>query len=169
MVTSIHRNRTIGTADGIDPLRCARSRSGYRNVYYVGRDLDGRDVWKARVKRGGYLRDLPGSRSTSIAVPVEKVRQWYRETFGPNWMQALKVRKHNPHKVTWSEKYQAYRASVWVEGQREEVVRLRRKGRRWVLTDRLALFLTRDEARRGVRRYMELRFGIFAAVLQWRG
>ena len=62
--------------------------------------------------------------------------------------------------------------NLWLKvlGRREEVWALRR-GRRnaWHTTDALAVFPTAAAARAGIRRYLRLRYGLFAGCVLRRG
>lgn len=150
-------------------MRC-RSASGFRNVYFHKRDKAGRDIYVARVKwRGSRAINLPGSRSPQPRVCAQFVVRWYAERFGDRWPEVLRARKTNPFQVRKSKKYKGYVAAVWVEGRREEVLHMTPlKRNRWQVTEWLAVFATRDEARRGVWVYLARRYGLFGAVLLWR-
>ena len=103
---SLH-SQPVVTSVCIDPLRvpehgdggrgrgCSPS-SGYRNVYWVAKNHDGADVWSARVKVGGTMRTVPGSRSTDPRRAAQKVAEWYAERFGADWGEVLRGRKRNP-------------------------------------------------------------------------
>jgi hypothetical protein len=168
---STDRSRPDVTTDPTAPLRSRRCASGYRGVYRCHhRDhLTGRHVWVARVKRGGTLRTLPGTRSTDPRQCAKAVAAWYAAEFGPDWPAALAARKVNPFSVRYSAKHRGHVAAVWVCGRREEVVVLRRRKRdRHVPTEELEAFGSAQAAREGVRRYLTLRYGLLAGVIAWR-
>lgn len=150
-------------------LYTARSRSCYRNVYVSRRDEYGNLIYVGKVKSGGVLRVLPGSRSADPRECARKVLEWYRDHFGANWRGALACRKVNPYSVRRSPRWGGYVASVWVLGRREEVVELARLPRdRWRPTARLAVFASAAEARAGLRRYLVRRYGLLAPFVLWR-
>jgi hypothetical protein len=154
----------------IGPLRCRTAESGFRNVYRHRIDPAGNPVWVARVKLGGCLYNIPGSRSTQPHVTARFVARWYAETFGDNWRAVLATRKINPFQIRESKRFGGFIAAVWVIGNREEVVVMQRlKRNRWRPTEKIAVFETREDARRGIRRYLLLRYGLFASVVAWKG
>jgi hypothetical protein len=158
----------------IAPLRAARrhaTSSGFRNVYFCGRDEYGHAVYKARVKVGRVLSDLPGSRSTQPHVVALRVAEWYARTFGPNWQQVAKYRKCNAFMVRYSASLGGYTVRVWVLGRPEEVVELQRvrgRGDVWRVTEDRAVFGDRTSARRGMRLYLRRRYGLFATLVLYR-
>jgi hypothetical protein len=167
--TFISSKGDTSSTSQVDLLRC-RSSSGYRNVYFHKRDKQGRDIYVARVKWGGSrAQNLPGSRSPQPRACAQFVVRWYAERFGDKWPEVLQARKVNPFQVRKSKKYGGYVAAVWVEGRREEVVWMKPlKRNKWEVTDWLDVFATREDARRGVWRYLSRRYGLFGAVLLWR-
>ena len=168
MRTCVFTNRSHSVSSQIDPLRC-RSESGFRNVYRSKLNAAGCVIYVARVKQHGVLKAIPGSRSTQPHVCAKFVAQWYADKFGANWPAVLRGRKTNPFQVRRSAKYGGFVAAVWVEGQREEVIVMRKlKRNRWEATDDLAVFPTRALAVRGVWAYLARRYGLFGSVLLWR-
>lgn len=161
---AIHRTHT----SQIDPLRC-RSESGFRNVYRAKVNAAGVTVWVAKVKVGGVLKALPGSRHPQPHVCAGFVARWYADRYGPRWPDVLRARKVNPFLVRRSQRYGGFVAAVWVEGRREEVIVMKKlKRNRWEAGDDLAVFPSRAAALRGVWVYLARRYGLFGSVLLWR-
>lgn len=160
----------------IEPLRNEQRPSGFRGVYRDNKDRYGNYRYLAKVKRGGVLRTLPGSSSIDPRVAALALATWYAAEFGPNWPLALAARKTRAHRVRYSRAHRGYVACVWVMGTREEVCILKRRGcgtgagrRFWFApTGKLEVFGSVAEARAGVRRYLVLRYGLFARVVAWR-
>lgn len=169
MVARAVTSTSGSSSDCIAALSCHTARSGYRGVCRASRNAEGVDVWRAYVKECGVKRDL-GVRSPDRQVCARAVAAWYAAEFGPDWPRAVAARKRNPFAVRRSPKYGGYVAAVWVLGRREEVWALRR-GRRnaWHTTDALAVFPTAAAARAGIRRYLRLRYGLFAGCVLRRG
>ena len=161
---------TAGIAtDCTDVLRSDRCESGYHGVYRAYRRPNGRTWWIAKVKRGGTSHELPGCRSMNPRECARALVRWYATEFGPSWPAVLAARKVNPFSIRKSLRHGGYVAAVWVCGSREEVCVLARRRRdRWVPTDRLAVFASAGEARRGLRRYLVLRWGLLAPFICYR-
>jgi hypothetical protein len=164
----------------ISVLRC-RSESGYRNVYYARKSRDGLPVWVARVKRGGRLTSLPGSRSTDPRESARHVLRWYRQEFGEQWRRALVGRKRPAVLVRrHPDQRGRYYAVLWIEGKRHEVVSLRRvpiprrlMGRgpceRWERDpDALVAFWSREQAKHGAWLYAARLLGLQAYTAIYR-
>ena len=166
--SSNHTSSSGCSARDVDALRRSNS-SGFLNVYPAGTDLSGVRYFKAKVKRAGRTYTIPGSRNPEAWRCAQAVVQWLKEEFGDDWRRVLEQRKHNAFAVRYSAKYGGFVAAVWVMGQREEVVVLRRRKRDlWEPTARLAVFATKDGAREGIKRYMRLRYGLLSPFVQYR-
>jgi len=169
-----HNLASIRPSEAVAVLRVPRRgprSSGYRNVYYAGQNSDGVPVWKARVKQGRRLRHIPGSASTQPREAALHVLRWYLETFGECWRDVLRGRKRNPWQWWWSESRGKYLARVWVMGEPHEVAQLRRvrgRGDWWIPTDALEEFDTPEQAKAGIRRYVNRRYGLLGFLLVWR-
>lgn len=165
----------------IAPLRSRHAISGYRGVYPKGFTETGETVYVARFKFGGSFlgptfhgrgggRIIPNSKSTQPHVCAVYVAQKYEEVFGPNWREVLAARSLRTWQVRFSEKRQGFVASVWVHGNREEVVALRMRSRkarrgkrrlsqRWSKTERLAVFPSTEAAKSGIQIYLARLYG----------
>lgn len=184
---------TIVPSEAVACLRSPRSASGYRNVYCVGTDENGHAVYKARVKRGGVLQHVEGSRSGLPHVSALYVARWYEERFGPRWQDVLRWRKRAPYDVR-RVKSGGYAVTAHVEGKPQPVVRLEWVARwkvvlrdgagrvvgvrvvrsprgRWqpVEGNPVAVFPTRRAALEGMRLYLRRLYGIFAEAILYRG
>lgn len=163
----------------LDCLRTAQSASGFRNVYVAAKSEYGSIVYVAKVKLGGRLLAVPGSRHPQPHVCAGFVLDWYREKFGANWKAVLKGRKRNPYRTWHSEKWGGWCAAVWLWGERVEVRQLRRgdwrrlqqggKAARRVLARPPAVFPGPAEARRAARAFARGVWGVFAPAALWRG
>ena len=168
MVARLNTNASNSSSDCIAALRCSAA-SGYLGVCRASKGASGEWIWRAYVKAGGRKIDLR-CRSTDRTVCARAVAAWYAAEFGPDWAKAVKGRKRNPFAVRYSPRYGGYVAAVWVLGRREEVWALKRgKRNRWQTTDDLAVFPTAKAARDGLRRYLRLRYGLFAGWVLRRG
>jgi hypothetical protein len=158
----------------IAPLRTVRRHSrssGYRGVYFHTKNADGIDVYAAHIKRAGRLHRIPGSDSTQPHICALYVARWYESEFGPQWRDALRSRwGRRPWHIRKSKWLGGYVATVWVLGEPERVVKLRKcKRNTWRLTERTAVFATAEEARRGMRLYLRRRFGLLEECVLYRG
>lgn len=166
MSVRTHISSTSGprTSACIDPLRCRSSASGYRNVYFAKKDRNGVAIYVARVKRGGALMTLRGSRSPQPHKCAEHVARWYEREFGPDWAEVLAARKLTPWALVAAGG--AWKACVWVEGAREWVTVTEKRPRNaWKVTGRVALFPTRAAAREGIAVYLARAYGLFGPLL----
>lgn len=124
-------------AAGAERLRCARSASGYRNVYESGR------FYVAKVKENGRLVALKGSRSLHPHQAAAHVVAWYAARFGDGWPFALADRKRCYWRVRHSERWGGWVLTVWADGRAQVA---RHKDDRGRLTDRPMVFPTRAAA-----------------------
>jgi hypothetical protein len=158
----------------VAPLRCRSSASGFRNVYLSDTGGEGVQIYKARVKRGGALLNLPGSASPTAIRCAVHVARWYQGEFGPQWASVLAARKINPFEIRESKLFGGFIAVAYVLGERtpiERLVRLpRRFGKdRWqTLPGQYEVFQSREAAKEGMRRYLRRLFGVFSGVVLWR-
>ena len=167
-------------------LACLRAsnESHYRNVYVAGKDSLGRIRYVAKVKAGGRLRCLPGSRSTLPEESALAVVRWYERTFGAGWREALLARKRKPWRVWRSRARGGWCAAVWLYGRRVEVRRLRGR-RRWHVraegplagrlvyrrfreSDAPLVFPSRAAARDGIRRFVAGLLNLRCTCAVWR-
>jgi hypothetical protein len=95
----------------VDALRCITAASGFRNVYESGR------FFVAKVKYGGRLRTLRGSRSLHAHQAAAHVVRWYKDNFGNRWRAALANRKRRYWRVSRSRKYGGWIVTVWGNGK----------------------------------------------------
>jgi hypothetical protein len=98
----------------VEALRChgsATAKSTYRNVY---ESRNGSFV--AKVKEGGRLFTVPGSRKPQASRTAVSVLRWYRARFGANWRAAVASRK----RLYWSVRRDAalggWVLGVWADG-----------------------------------------------------
>ncbi|VTT99008.1 unnamed protein product [Gemmataceae bacterium] len=158
--------RTTAPPPGVDHLRCWSSGTGYRNVYRHESNAGG--VWYvAKVKYGGRLRVLAGSRSRSPRATAAAVVAWYRRRYGDRWPDALRWRKFNARKVWYSRKRGGFLAAVWLWGDRCEVRRLTRGGDVRPGAPPV-VFQTRAEAVAACRAFAADRWGLFGPAALWR-
>jgi hypothetical protein len=165
----------------IAPLRSRHAQSGFRGVYQKGCTRDGHPVYVAKFKLGGSFLGptwngrggglpIPDSHSTQPHVCALFVAKKYMEVFGERWREVLLARKLRTWQARYSEKRGGFVASVWVHGNREEVVCLRARNRkarrgkrhlacRWSKTDRLVVFSSVDAAKAGIQIYLERLYG----------
>ena len=146
----------------------ASNESHYRNVYVAGKDSLGRLRYVAKVKSGGKLRCLPGSRSTSPEESAAAVLRWYERTFGAAWAEALLARKRTPWRVWKNRRLGGWCARVWLWGVPVEVPAWRVVRRRVVRSGRLAVWPTREAARAGLWRFVRDTLGLLSLVAVWR-
>ena len=151
-------------------LACLRAsnESHYRNVYVAGKDSLGRIRYVAKVKAGGRLRCLPGSRSTLPEESAIAVVRWYERTFGPGWREALLARKRKAWRVWKCRRAGGWCARVWLWGVPVEVPAWRVVRRRVVRSGRLAVWPTREAARAGLWRFVRDTLGLLSLVAVWR-
>ena len=156
------------TKDDLQLLRLStRGETGFRNVYVCGKDSFGNTRYHAKVKTGGTLRALPGSRSIHPTHSAMCVLAWYRAVYGDAWRDALCARKRIPWCV-WREKSGYWHAAVWLWGGRVNVPPHEVKKKRVVTGSGLAAFSTRRDAERGLWRYVRDTLGLLAGVAVWR-
>lgn len=141
-----------------DPLRVPvdgdRS-SGYRHVYYRGRDLQGRDIWAGKVKIGRHVYPVPDSRHRHPRDSAKAVARWYFERYGSAWAVHLNRSHKRPWAVRYSERLGGWCARIWVEGAPVEVpaVRFKRHRCRW-RAGSLGVWDSREDAVRAARRWL---------------
>lgn len=121
----------------VDVLRTTRTESGFLNVYAS------RHVWVAKVKEGGRLTAIPGSRQPTPQQSAAFVVAWYQARFGPAWRYALRNRKRPYWRVNYSAKYGGWILKVWANGLATEVREPSESGR---ATDRPLSFALRSSA-----------------------
>lgn len=124
-------------SDEIIALRTSRTESGFLNVYAS------RNVWVAKVKEGGRLTTIPGSRQPTPQQAAAYVVAWYKARFGDAWWVALTNRKRPYWKVEWWDKYGGYILTVWANGR---AVTVREAGKNGRATDRPHVFPLRSVA-----------------------
>jgi hypothetical protein len=101
--------RLVPAAD-VDALRCHTAASGFRNVY-----LSRNGHFVAKVKEGGRLYTVPGSRHPTPQQSACYVVAWYKARFGARWREAARVRKRLPWRV-WRAPG-GWTLSVWSDGR----------------------------------------------------
>jgi hypothetical protein len=98
-------------SEEIDILRTTRTESGFLNVYAS------RHVWVAKVKEGGRLQAIPGSRQPTPQQAAAFVVAWYQARFGEDWRYAIGCRKRNYWKVKYSPRFRGWTVTVWANGR----------------------------------------------------
>lgn len=121
----------------IDALRTSRTESGFLNVYAS------RNVWVAKVKEGGRLTAIPGSRQPHPHQSAAFVVAWYKARFGAAWQLAIRNRKRPYWQVRYSERYGGWILRIWANGIATEVREAGANGRP---TDRPQTWPLRCEA-----------------------
>lgn len=94
----------------VDCLRCHTAASGFRNVYVSGR------YYVAKVKEGGVLRTIPGSRSAQAHQCALHVVAWYKARFGRGWEWAIRRRKAPYWNATYDPELNGFVLSCWLSG-----------------------------------------------------
>lgn len=120
-----------------------RTPSGFRGVYYAASDQYGVPRYVAKVRCGGVLRCLPGSRSIDARVTATVLLAYYEKTFGPTWRDALQARKRRAWRVWHSPRRRGWLARLFLRGRPVEVTDP-------ADPDSLAVFPTRDAALAGL-------------------
>ena len=110
-------------SDDLGALRTSRTVSGYLNVYAS------RHVWVAKVKEGGRLMAIPGSRQPMPHQAAAFVVAWYRARFGDSWKVALANRKRPYWQVKYSRRYGGWILRIWANGVATEARRAGADGR----------------------------------------
>ena len=98
------------------------SETGFKSVYVATKDTLGRLRYIAKIKSGGKLRCLPGSRSYDPRETAGCVVRWYERTFGPGWREALLARKRTPWRLWFSRSRGGWCARAWLRGRPAEVL-----------------------------------------------
>jgi len=101
---------TLVPASLVDSLRSHTAASGFRNVYQAG------SGWLAKVKEGGRLYTIPGSRQPTPQQAAAFVVAYYRNRYGRRWRWALAARKRVYWRVRRTEA--GWVVDVWVRGVR---------------------------------------------------
>lgn len=128
----------------VEFLRCSRALSGFRNVYASG------PGWVAKVKEGGRLYLVPGSRQPTPQQSAAFVVAYYRERFGEAWRKALANRKRAYWRIGHSERLRGWIVTVWVNGT-ARTIQERSGGK---VMARPLVFTEREEAVAFVQRRM---------------
>lgn len=145
------------------PLRVSSHQcvSGYRGIY-----RHHRGGWHAKVKIGGRLRCVPGTRRPTARDAARALAAWYADRYGPRWAAVVAQRTRAPWHVWYSPRAGGWLVRVWEWGEPAEIVVLTRRGR---LTRRLAVFPSERAAVAAVVPWLRHRWGLFARVAAWRG
>jgi hypothetical protein len=143
--------------------------------------------WRAKVKMGGYLREV--GRAAYPHQAAVYVVQWYRKMYGDNWVQEIDRRRN---KKTWSILHSDFSGwvswqacynseddgwTLWVWEWGERVcVREVKRNKEWVIPrpsrlrkgvkpkGRPKLFASKEEAKRYVNKWMVRRWGLLAFI-----
>lgn len=137
-------------------------------MYACGKDAYGNRKYVAKIKCGGVLRSLPGSRSALPEDSALHVLRWYLTTYGERWRDALAARKRKAWRVWHSARLGGWCARVWLYGEPCEVRECRRVRGRVRLGPRLAVFPSRQAAVRGLWRFVRDTLGLLSLVAVWR-
>lgn len=97
----------------VDALRSHATASGFRNVYAAGGN-----TYLAKVKEGGRLYAIPGSRQRTPHQSAAYVVTYYRLRYGERWKRALASRKRSYWQVD-AAKGGGWVVVVWIRGKRQ--------------------------------------------------
>ena len=139
-----HTPAPLQASPDVEFLRCTRALSGFRNVYASG------PGWVAKVKEGGRLYLVPGSRQPTPQQSAAFVVAYYRERYGEKWKSALANRKRAYWRIAHSERFAGWVVTVWVNG----VARILQERAGGKVTARPLVFGDRAEAVAFVQRRM---------------
>jgi hypothetical protein len=135
--------------------------SGYRGIY-----RHHRGGWHGKVKLGGRLRCVPGTRRPTPRDAARALAAWYAARYGPAWPDVVRQRTKTPWHTWYSPRRGGWLLRVWEWGQPVEVVELTRRGRP---TARVRVFPTGSAAVAYARVWFRLRWGLFHRLAAWRG